>query len=146
MSSSSSLKVNETVSISDVAVLPAAGELQTTCIRTIGTYASWLNRNHELLPSLLTHVSRGLADQKTAAAASQALKHMCEACAEHLAEDAPMAELVGMYHGTLALPLHPADRVDLVSALAFVISQMELPQARRRRRRRPFRPPAAPRP
>lgn len=110
--------------------LPAAGELQTTCIRTIGTYASWLNRNHELLPSLLTHVSRGLADQKTAAAASQALKHMCEACAEHLAEDAPMAELVGMYHGTLALPLHPADRVDLVSALAFVISQMEPPQAR----------------
>ena len=55
-----------------------------------------------------------------------------------------MAELVGMYHGTLALPLHPADRVDLVSALAFVISQMEPPQARLAAAAPPYPPPPAP--
>ncbi len=30
------------------------------------------------------------------------------------------------YTGTLTLQLHTADRVDLISALAFVISQMEV--------------------
>ena len=29
-----------------------------------------------------------------------------------------------MYHGTLRLSLHNADRVDLVSALAYVVSQL----------------------
>ena len=29
-----------------------------------------------------------------------------------------------MYHGTLRLALHNADRVDLVSALSYVVSQL----------------------
>ena len=33
-----------------------------------------------------------------------------------------------MYLGTLALPLHNADRVDLISALAFVVSQLPAAQ------------------
>lgn len=36
-----------------------------------------------------------------------------------------MQQLLQMYLGTLPLQLQPADRVDLISALAFVVSQME---------------------
>jgi len=53
---------------------------------------------------------------------------LCEACAEHLAEEDTMRKLLQMYHGTLALPLHCADRVDLISALSFVVSNLALPQ------------------
>ena len=35
-----------------------------------------------------------------------------------------MTQLLQMYHGTLRLSLHNADRVDLVSALAYVVSQL----------------------
>ena len=82
--------------------LPAAGELQTTCIRTVGTYANWLNRNAEMLPAQLTFVSQGLSADVTAPAASQAMKHLCDACAEHLAEEATMSQLLQMYHGAPA--------------------------------------------
>ena len=51
----------------------------------------------------------------------QAMKHLCDACAEHLAEDATMQQLLQMYLGTIALPLHCADRVGLIMALSLVI-------------------------
>jgi len=54
------------------------------------------------------------------------MKHLCDSCAEHLAAEATMQQLLQMYLGTLTLQLTPADRVDLISALAFVVSQMEL--------------------
>lgn len=111
-----------------IPTLPAVGELQNTCIRTIGTYANYLSRNAEMLPPLLQYVSQGLTQPESAAAASQAMKHLCDACAEHLADEQTMAMLLLMYHGTLQLELKNADRVDLISALAFVISQMALPQ------------------
>ena len=41
--------------------LPAAGNLASTSIRTVGTYASWLNRHPDMLPQHLTFVSQGLA-------------------------------------------------------------------------------------
>jgi len=37
-----------------------------------------------------------------------------------------MQQLLQMYQGTLPLQLQPADRVDLISALAFVVSMMEM--------------------
>lgn len=106
--------------------LPAVGELSNTAIRTVGTYANWLSRHPEVLPQMLTFVTRGLSSDKSAAAASQAMKHLCDACAEHLAEESTMAELLQMYHSTLELELHTADRVDLVAALSFVVSQLPL--------------------
>jgi len=109
--------------------LPMTGELTTTAIRTVGTYADWLNENSSLLPPLLVFVSQGLSQDRTAAAASQAMKQLCEKCAEHLAEEQTMQQLLQMYHGTLQLPaLHCADRVDLIAALSFVVSQMPLAQ------------------
>lgn len=108
--------------------LPAVGELANTAIRTVGTYANWLSRHPEMLPHMLNFVTQGLSADRSAAAASQAMKHLCDACAEHLAEEGTMAQLLQMYHGTLALQLHTADRVDLIAALAFVVSQMPLPQ------------------
>mmetsp|Transcript_46187 Transcript_46187/g.76370 ORF Transcript_46187/g.76370 Transcript_46187/m.76370 type:complete len:952 (-) Transcript_46187:199-3054(-) len=108
--------------------LPPVGELTTTSIRTVGTYANWLNKNPEMLPQQLSFVSQGLAQDSTAAAASQSMKHLCDACAEHLAEDATMGQLLQMYRGTIELPLHCADRVDLIAALSFVVSQMPLPR------------------
>ena len=76
--------------------LPAVGTLQSTAIRTVGTYAAWLHRNPSLLPPLLTFVSNGLTNQATTAAAAQAMKHLCESCAEHLAEEATMRMLLKM--------------------------------------------------
>ena len=108
--------------------LPNVGELTTTSIRTVGTHSDWLNKNPALLPQLLGFVSHGLTQEKTAAASSQAMKHLCEKCAEHLAEEATMAQLLQMYLGTLQLQLHTADRVDLIAALAFVVSQLPLHQ------------------
>ena len=104
--------------------LPAVGELQSTCIRTVGTYARWFGQNPELLPQILAYVSQGLTQEAMAAPAAQSMRHLCDACAEHLADEASMTQLVQMYLGTLALPLHNADRVDLISALAFVVSQL----------------------
>eukprot|EP00320_Phaeocystis_rex_P016070 CAMPEP_0119067774 /NCGR_PEP_ID=MMETSP1178-20130426/10153_1 /TAXON_ID=33656 /ORGANISM="unid sp, Strain CCMP2000" /LENGTH=44 /DNA_ID= /DNA_START= /DNA_END= /DNA_ORIENTATION= len=43
-----------------------------------------------------------------AAAASQSMKQLCDACAEHLADEASMTQLLQMYHGTLRLSLHNA--------------------------------------
>jgi len=100
--------------------------LKATCIRTVGTYANWLSRNPQELIALLTFVSGGLNEDKTAAAAAQAMRHLCEGCAEHLATEATMQQLLQMYQGTLPLQLQPADRVDLISALAFVVSMMEM--------------------
>eukprot|EP00965_Chrysotila_dentata_P213746 6187815-Pleurochrysis_carterae.AAC.2 len=40
-------------------VCARAGELTNTCIRTVGTYANWLNRNPEGLTHMLTFVSQG---------------------------------------------------------------------------------------
>ena len=57
------------------------------------------------------------------------MKHLCDACAEHLAEAATVAQLLTMYNGALNLDLHVHDRVDLIAALTFVVSQMPLPQA-----------------
>ena len=57
------------------------------------------------------------------------MKHLCDACAEHLAEAATVAQLLTMYNGALNLELHVHDRVDLIAALTFVVSQMPLPQA-----------------
>ena len=94
----------------------------------VGTHSDWLSHNPALLPPLLTFVAEGLTQDKTAAAASQAMKHLCEKCAEHLAEEATMAQLLQMYLGTLQLKLQTADRVDLIAALAFVVSQMPLHQ------------------
>ena len=104
--------------------LPPVGTLQSTAIRTVGTYAQWLHRNPSLLPPLLTFVSNGLTSQATAAAAAQALKHMCESCAENLAEQATMSQLISVYQGTLALELPTADRVDILTALSSCVSQM----------------------
>jgi hypothetical protein len=106
--------------------LPAVGQLQSTAIRTIGTYAHWLSRNPNLLPQLLQHVTNGLASEATMSASAQALKHVCEACAEHMATEATVTQLLAMYKGTLELQLRTADRVDLVTALSFVISNMEV--------------------
>ena len=108
--------------------LPVVGQLQSTAIRTVGTYSNWLSKNPQLLPPLLTFVSNGLRLEATAAASSQAMKLLCDSCAEHLAEPNTMQQLLQMYLGTLQLPLAVADRVDLVAALAFVVSQMELEQ------------------
>jgi len=148
--------------------LPAVGELQSTCIRTVGTYARWFGANPELLPQTLAYVSQGLTQAAMAAPAAQSMRHLCDACAEHLADEASMTQLVQvllplpslprtlhvlrplsppppppgahaplpsivravsqMYLGTLALPLHNADRVDLISALAFVVSQLPAAQ------------------
>lgn len=94
----------------------------------VGTHADWLNMNPELLPKLLGFVSQGLTQNKTAAASSQAIKFLCEKCAEHLAEEATMQQLLQMYLGTLQLQLDTVDRVDLVAALSFVVGQMPLPQ------------------
>merc|ERR1719162_1424041 len=47
------------------------------------------------------------------------MKQLCDACSE-----SSMTQLLQMYHGTLRLALHNADRVDLVSALAYVVSQL----------------------
>ena len=104
--------------------LPPVGTLQSTAIRTVGTYAAWLHRNPSLLPPLLTFVSNGLTSQATAAAAAQALKHMCESCAENLAEQATMSQLISVYQGTLPLELPTADRVDIITALSSCVSQM----------------------
>ena len=106
--------------------LPPVGQLQSTAIRTVGTYSTWLAKNPPLLPPLLQFVSNGLSQPATAAAASQAMKLLCDSCAEHLSEAATMQQLLQMYLGTLQLPLAIADRVDLISALAFVVSQMDL--------------------
>ena len=107
--------------------MPALGTLQSTAIRTVGTYAAWLHRNPQLLPPLLTFVSNGLTQQSTTAAAAQAMKHLCEACAEHLAQEETMRQLLAVYHGTLALALLPADRVDLITALSSCVSQVRSP-------------------
>ena len=104
--------------------LPAVGELQVTSIRTVGTYAHWFGSNAELLPQMLAYVSQGLAQETMAAAAAQSMKQLCDACSEHLADESSMAQLLQMYHGTLRLALHNADRVDLVSALSYVVSQL----------------------
>ena len=106
--------------------LPPVGQLQSTAIRTIGTYSNWLSRNPTLIPPMLSFVANGLTNEVTAAAASQAMRHLCDSCAEHLAAADTMSQLLSMYMGTLALQLTPADRVDLISALAFVVSQMDL--------------------
>ena len=110
--------------------LPAAGTLVPTCIRTVGTYSHWLSRNPAQLPPLLAFVSNGLSTPACAGAASQAMKALCDACAEHLCEEGTMVQLLQMYRGTLALPLQPADRVDLVAALAAVVSNMPFSKAR----------------
>lgn len=104
--------------------LPEAGTLVPTCIRTVGTYSAWLSRNPEHLPPLLTFVSNGLSVPASAPAASHALKHLCDACSEHLADEATMAQLLTMYRNALALSLQAADRIDLVAALAYVVSNM----------------------
>lgn len=104
--------------------LPDVGLLVPQCIRTVGTYATWLNKNPELLPPLLTFVSGGLGSPKTAPATSQALKSLCDQCADHLNDDATMAQLLQMYRGALALDLQPPDRVDLIAALSSVVSNM----------------------
>ena len=74
--------------------LPAAGSLHETCIRTIGTYSNWLNKNPGLLPSLLAFVANGLAHEPTAAAASSSMKQLCDLCAEHLTDPAMMSQVV----------------------------------------------------
>ena len=104
--------------------LPAVGELQNTCIRTVGTYANWFGSNADLLPSMLSYVAQGLTQEAMAAAAAQSMKQLCDACSEYLADETSMTQLLQMYHGTLRLALHNADRVDLVSALAYVVSQL----------------------
>lgn len=104
--------------------LPAVGLLQPTCIRTVGTYANWLAKHPDLLPPLLQFVAQSLTVPSCAAAASQAMKGLCDACSEHLCERATMSQLLQMYLGTFHLDLQLADRVDLVSALTFVVSQM----------------------
>ena len=95
-----------------------------TSIRTVGTYAHWFSSNAELLPQMLAYVSQGLTQSAMAAAAAQSMKQLCDACSEHLADESSMTQLLQMYHGTLRLSLHNADRVDLVSALAYVVSQL----------------------
>ena len=113
--------------------LPAAGERRRP-IRTIGTYASWLNRT--TAASSPAHVSRGLADQKTAAAASQALKHMCEArgSTSRRTRRWPTRQHVPRRP---APPLHPADRADLAPP-------PRSPSARWSRRASPPPPPSRP--
>jgi hypothetical protein len=85
--------------------LPAIGQLQPTAIRTVGTYSNWLSKNPTLLPPMLQFVSNGLMSEATAAAASQAMKHLCDSCAEHLASEDAMRQLLQMYLGTLQLQL-----------------------------------------
>jgi hypothetical protein len=80
--------------------LPAVGELQVTSIRTVGTYANWFSSNAELLPQMLAYVSQRLTQEAMAAAAAQSMKHLCDACSEHLADESSMTQLLQMYHGT----------------------------------------------
>jgi len=108
--------------------LPQVGELTSTAIRTVGTHSDWLQQNPDLLPQMLSFVSNGLRHDRTAAAASQAMKNLCEKCAPHLAHADTMQQLLTMYQGTLQLQLSAADRVDLIAALSFVVSQMPLEQ------------------
>ena len=75
--------------------LPAVGDLQNTCIRTVGTYAHWFSSNAELLPQMLQYVSQGLTQEAMAAAAAQSMKQLCDACSEHLSDDTSGRELHG---------------------------------------------------
>ena len=72
--------------------LPAVGDLQNTCIRTVGTYAHWFSSNAELLPQMLQYVSQGLTQEAMAAAAAQSMKQLCDACSEHLADEVCRSE------------------------------------------------------
>ena len=91
--------------------------------RTIGTYASWLNRNHELLPraSRTCRATGARRPEDGGGRLAGAEAHRARP-ARAPRGGAPMAELVGMYHGTLALTAAPRRPRRPRSALAFAIS------------------------
>jgi transportin-3 len=62
--------------------LPAHPKVRYAAILVIGRYASWTREHPEFIPYQMTFISKGFEDKESMAAASRALRYLCDECGE----------------------------------------------------------------
>ncbi|KAJ3208117.1 Nuclear import receptor, partial [Dinochytrium kinnereticum] len=101
--------------------LPSHPKVKYAAILVIGRYASWTKHHPEFLPYQMTYVSKGFEDKESIAAASRALKFLCNECGERI------VDYLGQLHPfylSMMNQLEHYERRDLAEALAHVIKHV----------------------
>ncbi|CAD6926118.1 unnamed protein product [Tilletia controversa] len=111
-----------------VPTLPAHPKLQYAALLVVSRYSEWTNRHPERIPAVLTYITTGLSakDQDVAAAAAQALNHLCQDCSQHLV---PFLPQLYEFFGTIDEQLGPDDLMAISEAIAHIISGMQTADA-----------------
>ncbi|KAJ3102469.1 Nuclear import receptor [Phlyctochytrium planicorne] len=103
--------------------LPSHPKVKYAAILVIGRYAHWTKLHPEFLPYQMTYVSKGFEDNESIAAASRALKYLCNECGERI------VDYLGQLHPfylSITNKLENFERRDLTEALAHVIKHVPL--------------------
>ncbi|KAE8269860.1 hypothetical protein A4X09_0g2469 [Tilletia walkeri] len=106
-----------------VPTLPPHPKLQYAALLVVSRYSEWIDRHPERIPAVLTYITTGLSapDQDVAAAAAQALNHMCQDCSQHLV---PFLPQLYEFFGTIDEQLGPDDLMAISEAVGHIISGM----------------------
>ncbi|KAJ3112912.1 Nuclear import receptor [Phlyctochytrium bullatum] len=101
--------------------LPPHPKVKYSAILLIGRYATWTRLHPEFLPYQMTYVSHGFEEKESIAAASRALKYLCNECGERIVDY--LGQLHPFYLNILN-QLESWEKKDLSEALAHVIKHV----------------------
>ncbi|KAK9830032.1 hypothetical protein WJX72_009312 [[Myrmecia] bisecta] len=125
--------------------LPQIAPLQYTAAMTVAGYADWLaatlraGHGQDIIPQLLQMLTQGLTGKESAGAAAVALRHICDACAQHMG--VCLEALMQLYQrvqscgtasttGSSDLATTEADVQQVIEAAGLVVSALPADQRR----------------
>ncbi|KAJ2502789.1 Nuclear import receptor [Coemansia sp. RSA 1972] len=105
--------------------LPAHPKLRYAATLVIGRYTEWTHEHPQYVSFQLAFIADGFKERTVAAASAQALKYLCQDCAEFLAVH--WRDVLGFFGDIASGTLDAADVVEISVALAHVISAVPAP-------------------
>ncbi|KAJ3414766.1 Nuclear import receptor [Chytridiales sp. JEL 0842] len=106
--------------------LPAHPKVRYAAILVIGRYASWTREHPDYIPYQMTFITKGFEDRESMAAASRALKYLCDECGEMIVNY--LSQLHPFYLSIVNV-IDREDRKEVTAALAHVIKHIPVVSA-----------------
>ncbi|KND02149.1 uncharacterized protein SPPG_09044 [Spizellomyces punctatus DAOM BR117] len=106
--------------------LPDHAKIKYAAILVIGRYAEWTARHPEFISYQLTFVSQGFEEDEAVAAAAQAMKYLCKACAPQLVNYLSQLHL---FYFNIVKKLKREQTYDLTEAIAHVLAAVPVSES-----------------
>ncbi|TPX70051.1 hypothetical protein SpCBS45565_g02000 [Spizellomyces sp. 'palustris'] len=106
--------------------LPDHAKIKYAAILVIGRYAEWTARHPEFISYQLTFVSKGFEEDEAVAAAAQAMKYLCKACAPQLVN---YLNQLHLFYFNIVKKLKREQTYDLTEAIAHVLAAVPVSES-----------------